>query len=722
LFVDLDAATLSPGDTVWANAGTYTDFESVGAPRIGMVETTPAVFFNGADDAFLGMDVAPAGLVGLDPTRSIEVWAINPSISDEETLVAWGHRGGPNGTNMSFNYGTNGMFGAVGHWGGEAPDLGWIDNDFTAGAPEANVWHHLVYTYDDTTTSVYSDGELWNSEDTAILWGSLDTYDNTAIAIAAQWNDDGSALNGALKGSLAIGRVRIHDEVLTDAQILANYNEEKDDFVNPAPPGPPTPEPLPTAPIHRYSFNNSSSNDASGAVITDSIGGADGAVLGDGSSLTGTQLRLDGGGSDFAAYVDLPNGLISGLTDLTVEGWITVEGNESWQRVFDFGSTIGGELDEPGGGGEGQDYIFLSASRGTEISQHRLELRNNDPDYGGNDPGNVGTTVNTLDTNVATELDEPYYFAAVYDSDGDFGSPVIREYRDGLLVGSQPASIELGNINDVNNWLGRSNWTVDANFAGTYDEFRMYDYALTDNQVLGNFEAGPEVINAPDVEPVLQPGDADQDYDFDQLDLVKVQIAAKFLTGQSATWGEGDWNGAPGGKQGDPPPGNGRFDQLDIIAALTADMYLKGPYAALQPGGQGDDDQASLLYDARTGEVAVDAPVGTKLTSINIESVAGIFIGDAAANLGGSFDNDADNNIFKATFGTSFGSLSFGNVAQPGLDEPFVLGDLSVVGSLEGGGALGDVDLIYVPVPEPAAILLLALGLGAWLRPRRLSR
>ena len=34
----------------------------------------------------------------------------------------------------------------------------------------------------------------------------------------------------------------------------------------------------------------------------------------------------------------------------------------------------------------------------------------------------------------------------------------------------------------------------------------------------------------------LQPGDADMDLDFDQLDLVQVQIAAKYLSGQAATW------------------------------------------------------------------------------------------------------------------------------------------------------------------------------------------
>ena len=104
----------------------------------------------------------------------------------------------------------------------------------------------------------------------------------------------------------------------------------------------------------------------------------------------------------------------------------------------------------------------------------------------------------------------------------------------------------------------------------------------------------------------------------------------------------------------------------------------------------------------------MDAPAGTELTSINIDSRALIFTGASAEHLGGSFDNDTDANIFKATFGGSFGSMSFGNVAQAGLSPQFVLNDLTVVGSLAGGGGLGDVDLIYVP--EPTTWLLFVIG------------
>jgi hypothetical protein len=48
-------------------------------------------------------------------------------------------------------------------------------------------------------------------------------------------------------------------------------------------------------------------------------------------------------------------------------------------------------------------------------------------------------------------------------------------------------------------------------------------------------------------------------------------------------------------------------------------------------------------------------------------------------------------------------------VAQVGLSEEFVANDLTVVGSLAGGGELGSVDLVYIP--EPSAVILAAMGI-----------
>jgi hypothetical protein len=81
----------------------------------------------------------------------------------------------------------------------------------------------------------------------------------------------------------------------------------------------------------------------------------------------------------------------------------------------------------------------------------------------------------------------------------------------------------------------------------------------------------------------LRAGDANQDFVFDQFDVVQVLTAGKYLTSEPATWGDGDWNGAPGGTLGEPPAGDGLFDQLDIVAALRGGAYLTGPYLASGP-------------------------------------------------------------------------------------------------------------------------------------------
>jgi hypothetical protein len=63
-------------------------------------------------------------------------------------------------------------------------------------------------------------------------------------------------------------------------------------------------------------------------------------------------------------------------------------------------------------------------------------------------------------------------------------------------------------------------------------------------------------------------GDANQDGRFDQIDVIAVLQAAKYRTGQSATWSQGDWNG------------DGLFNQFDIIVSQQTQPphYLAGPF------------------------------------------------------------------------------------------------------------------------------------------------
>ena len=150
----------------------------------------------------------------------------------------------------------------------------------------------------------------------------------------------------------------------------------------------------------------------------------------------------------------------------------------------------------------------------------------------------------------------------------------ISIYLEGELVhGPDPWSVAPSGFMHIGN---RHNGV--EGFDGLIDDVALWDEALEPGDIQTISSAGVDgYLHGGNR---LQPGDADMDLDFDQLDLVRVQIAGKYLTGQVATWGEGDWNSAPGGEPGSPPVGDGLFNQLDIIAALGADVYLTGPYAA----------------------------------------------------------------------------------------------------------------------------------------------
>ncbi len=506
LLVNVDATSAPIGSlNTIPNSGTLGGvFQATGAaadkPVVGPTygNGTRAMHFDGTDYLQLvaaagGAKIAPpAGLVGANPTSTIEAWVLNPGLDREETIVSWGKRGGPDGSNKSFNFGWDARWGAVGHWGG--PDLGWdssVDADlFAPGNPAPGVWHHLVLTFDGTTSRAYADGVLKNTE--AV---TLNTHPNTAITIAAQLEADGATVTGALRGSLAIGRLRIHDGTLTDAQVASNYALERADFVDGA--GSPAP-----GPIHRYSFNQAAGSAATGTVVVDSAGGGDGVVLGDGAASTGSRISLPGGGSGSAAYIDLPNGMISkssqdngGSGKLTIEGWSKVTGVQNWARIFDFGSSdvadpglIGGEVTGPGGGGEGLDYLFFSASEGGRPDLHALGMRNIDPPSG----GGIDTRIGFAGLNV------DFHFAITWDEN----TGIITAYKDGgeVLKATLPdpaGADRMSKINDVNVWLGRSNWTGDSNMQGEYDEFRIYDRVLTGDEVRNSFRAGPDTAPAP---------------------------------------------------------------------------------------------------------------------------------------------------------------------------------------------------------------------------------
>jgi len=181
---------------------------------------------------------------------------------------------------------------------------------------------------------------------------------------------------------------------------------------------------------HRYSFD-----EAAGAGIAgDFYNGANGTMSG-GADFTGTGAATLNGTT---AFVDLPNGIISALTNATFETWITWSGGAgAWQRVFDFGNSLAGE----GTNGTGSNYIFLTVRSGAATTR-----------FGARSAGMTADNV-TLDT-VLPPTNTIVHLAVSY----DLANSVARLYLNGAFASQSVATQELASIQDVNNWIGRSQW------------------------------------------------------------------------------------------------------------------------------------------------------------------------------------------------------------------------------------------------------------------------
>ncbi|MEW6160086.1 MAG: LamG domain-containing protein, partial [Verrucomicrobiota bacterium] len=240
--------------------------------------------------------------------------------------------------------------------------------------------------------------------------------------------------------------------------------------------------------IHRYSFNEAPDT----ITVEDSVGSADGEVVGlvagsANNNFNGAgQLALAGSAwnaNPLAAYVNLPNGLISSLGSVTIEGWGTWRGGAANQRFFDFGMSSGAP-DGAGGFGDdvvlnpGRSYMFLTPSAGPRFAIKQ----------------GTGPETPSLTSSTALTANAPVHFAVVYDQPHG----VVRLYINGVRTGTAAATLPLSVVDDRNNWLGRSNWQ-DPLVNALLDEFRIYNGPLLDRDIAATFAAGPNQV--PDLTP-----------------------------------------------------------------------------------------------------------------------------------------------------------------------------------------------------------------------------
>jgi uncharacterized protein YjdB len=217
----------------------------------------------------------------------------------------------------------------------------------------------------------------------------------------------------------------------------------------------------PAVVTHRYSFRGN---------VNDSVGHANGSLFGN-ATIAGGKLVLDGTLHP-PTYARLPNDLISGYDQLTIEAFYSAPAGDSGtqQRLWDFGDHI-----VASGGITGTAYFYEAAGRGAA-------------GLPSNSPGGGEATAIAPATDRASYTTNTVCVAATIDSPNH----ILNLYTNGTLAMSVTnVVIDLNLVVDNFSFLGRSQW-ADPHFAGSVDDFRVYYGVLTPAQVAASFAAGPD--------------------------------------------------------------------------------------------------------------------------------------------------------------------------------------------------------------------------------------
>jgi hypothetical protein len=304
----------------------------------------------------------------------------------------------------------------------------------TIDAPSAmptNSWCHVAVTLDGSTATgvLYLDGQpvATNSSLTIRPWQTLACSNYIG---KSQWPAD------PLFGG-QISSFRIFGRALSAAEIQAIA------WAHPAI-------------AHRYSFDHGA---------WDSIGMAHGTLMGN-AVVTNSLLELTGmsGG-----YVNLPGGLVSGSSALTIESWATFGTNGNWARLVDFGN-INGDL--------GQDFIFYSPH--TSLSGQRLGLSTDSGTVNFDLPG----TLDNQTVHVVCIVDPTNQYLAIYTN------AVLQSAATNLLP-------PLTGVSNAWSFIGRSLFNADAWLNASIDELRLYDGRLTPQEISANDQFGPQALALP---------------------------------------------------------------------------------------------------------------------------------------------------------------------------------------------------------------------------------
>lgn len=433
---------------------------------------------------------------------------------------------------------------------------------------------------------------------------------------------------------------------------------------------------------HQYTFNDGTASDTFGA---------DGQLMGN-SSITLGVLDLPGGNGggnpNNGDYLDLPASTIdiNNYTDATFEAWFTWEGGGAWQRVFDFGRMTGGSQ-------QGRDYIFFTPSSGGGVAIAAMTDNAGGPDE---DVINAGFPVST---NIK------HHVALVVDDDSNGGSDSMSLYLDGQFINDVAMRYSMSDLSSNLAWIGRSLYNGDAFLNGKIDEFRIYDNALSAQDVSDSYDAGPEPLLSLRLNVNTVTGEVSIENVFSQtlaFDYYRVGSEAGALN--DGTWNSLDAQnvdavGAEAGESWDPL---GAIDKERV-----AEAFLLGA-SSLEPGAT---RPLGKLYDPAVFGAMTEADLTFDFALQNSDLVAGKINYIVPALLPGDFNGNgpvenADLTLLLNNWAQPSSPVPAGWVGIPQPTAPSIDND-ELTALLNGWGqSVGSGSQSSTAIPEPASLAL----------------
>jgi Concanavalin A-like lectin/glucanases superfamily len=466
--------------------------------------------------------------------------------------------------------------------------------------------------------------------------------------------------------------------------------------------------------LHRYTFNDGTIHDTQGAAGNGMLVDPMGIARFNAGRLDLTANNGAGATTDpitNGAYVDLPDGLFTSSVSagtngaLSLEIWVNVQTNRANSRLWSFGDS------EPGGGfpfwGQNTDWVDLNSQNGSgnlALTTHEL---------------GQGFNVNELQRMGPLPTGSLQHLVATFDQNDTLGGTnpdgTMRLYVNNTAVGTQAISpfLPIDLINDVNNYLGRSQWP-DPFFDGQIDEFAIYDGALTPAEVSTRFATGP----VPTPIPTFVVDRSSGEIRIENHTSINFNVKSYTITSAGGALDPIHWDSIA--DTGDSNSGS-TFDPTGIWTAqpATANLLAEstpgngGPLAATTGSrGLGDAWFRTPVEDLQVNYVLGDGSTG--IADVSYVNNNGAPIARSDLNGDGSL-TVADWLIFLAGSDQSFAGQSrvqsfMGGDINGDFVNDFRDFRLFQADYIAGHGAAAFAALLNGQVPEPSVLVLAALA------------